>query len=123
MGCVQKDMRYATAAERAKPAYKAEGCAWQTRRGADGRMYRSQPNDKGQFVWTLVPKTRLQRARSAARGAWRDYAPTAAGYVGRRAAILLHKKINPDLNFWNHEMAWDAAAPRGRSMYVPGSGL
>lgn len=115
--CVRRDKRYAAARDRGKPPYKAEGCAWQTRVGEDGRQYRSQPNDQGQFVWVAVPKTRLQRARSAARGAWREYGPTAAGLAARRAAIILHRQMLPGVNFYNQEMAWEQANPRAQSLW------
>lgn len=94
-----------------RPPYAAESCAGQTRLGNDGQRYVSRPNDKGQYVWVLVPKTRMERVRSTARRAVREYGPAAAEYAAYRAARHLHQKMLPDLNYFNHQLAWDGITP------------
>lgn len=90
----------------ARPPYPAEGCAWQTRRGNDGKAYVSQPNDRGQFVWVPVRQGRIQRARSVVRQAVAQHGPAAAQYAAGRAARLLHARMLPGINYFNHQLAW-----------------
>lgn len=90
----------------ARPPYSAEGCAWQVRQGNDGRSYVSQPNDRGQFVWVLVRPGRTQRARSAVGRALVQHGPAAAQFAVDRAARMLHARVLPGINYFNHQAAW-----------------
>lgn len=74
-----------------KPPYSAAGCAFQTRKGRDGRMYVSQPNNLGQYVWVLAPVPRLQQARQLAR----QYAPLAAEKAAKFATRRVYESLLP----------------------------
>lgn len=109
--CRARDKKYLAAKDKDKPPYVAETCAWQTRKGTDGRLYRSEPNDQGQFVWKPVPLTRLQRVRSGTRKLWSEHGPAAMEYAAYRAARLMHQRMLPDINYFNHQAAWDHSLP------------
>lgn len=96
------------------PPYTADGCAWQTRQGRDGRMYTSQPNDLGQFVWVLKPPTRGERLKKSARTLAREYAPLAASKAASIASRHLYQTLLPGHNYDNAQAVF-----QGRQYYDP----
>lgn len=91
-----------------RPAFMADSCAFQKRRGVNGRMYVSQPNDRGQYVWVPVPDPLHRRVAGAgwkaARQARRvagEYGPLAASKVVHAAARHAYGRMVPGGNFDN----------------------
>jgi hypothetical protein len=90
------------------PPFVADSCAWQTRRGRDGRQYVSQPNNLGQFVWTPVPPSRGARVRRTVR----EYAPLVATKAAALASSRIHQALLPGHDYANLQTAW-----QGRRYY------
>ena len=96
--------RYST-----KPPFEPSSCAWQTRRGRDGRDYVSQPNNLGQFTWVLAKVPRGAQLRRAAR----EYGPLAAEKIVKVAGRHMYTAMLPGHNYDNMQTAW-----QGRSYYA-----
>lgn len=86
-----------------KPPFLAESCAWQQRVGKDGKLYVSQPNDKGQYVWMLAPVPRSQRLKAVAR----EYGPWAAQKVAKAASRQLYQRLLPGHSYDNVLTVWE----------------
>lgn len=80
-----------------KPAFSAETCAFQQRRGTDGRAYVAVPNNLGQFVWTLVPEKVATKARRLVA----SYAPTVAHKAAHLAAQHMYRRLAPANDFYD----------------------